>query len=137
VYNLKNDLVMCNLPTNKHIYLMMDGTFKFEDETNSLSPMSYKTFEEVSDAFVKYSTNLIHDRNISPTETGRRFFLADAIRGLRAAVIALIYNPENADFQSGNLKAQDAAGRDLRTGFRTMPPSWTPTTPPSEKGVGR
>lgn len=115
MYNLKNELVIGNLPMHPHLYLMKDGTFEFEDETNCLSKCGFKTFPEVKAAFYNYSIDLGNRTDtadgITRTEHGRRLHLADALRGLRTTIVHLIYSRENASIHTKGLDAIDAAGK--------------------------
>jgi len=112
VYNLNSAIVIGNMsPCHPHIYVMKDGTFKFEDETNCLSDESYNTFREVKDAFYKYAAELCTIEKVGPVEGGRRLFLADCMRGLRTTINHLIHSKDNADFHKKNLDAMDAAGK--------------------------
>ena len=110
MYNLNSANVIGNLPMHPHLYLMKDGTFKFEDETNCLSSESYKTFPEVKAAFYSYSAELCGTKT-DPVEVGRRLFLADCMRGLRTTINHLIHSADNAQFHKRNLEAMDAAGK--------------------------
>ena len=109
MYNLNSANVIGNLPMHPHLYLMKDGTFKFEDETNCLSSESYKTFPEVKAAFYSYSAELCGTKT-DPVEVGRRLFLADCMRGLRTTICHLLYSKENADVHK-KLDALEAAGK--------------------------
>lgn len=109
MYNQNNEDVIGTIPMHPHIYLMKDGTFRFEDETNCLSKESYNTFREVKDAFYSYAAELC--TGISSKETNRRLLLADALRGLRITINHLIYSTDNADFHKCNVDAANAAGK--------------------------
>ena len=109
MYNKNNEDVIGQIPMHPHIYLMVDGTFKFEDETNCLSKESYNTFREVKTAFNNYAAEL--HTGTSPVEIGRRLFLADCMRGLRITINHLIHSRDNADFHKHNVDAMDAAGK--------------------------
>jgi len=111
VYNTNSTTVIGNVPMCPHIYVMKDGTFKFEDEHNCLSYESYNTFREVRDAFYKYAAKLVTPDKIGPIENGRRLFLADCMRGLRTTINHLIHSADNAQFHKKNLDAMDAAGK--------------------------
>lgn len=109
MYNQRNSDVIGSIPMHPHIYLMKDGTFKYEDEHNCLSALSWSTFREVKDAFYKYSAELC--TGTSPVEIGRRLFLADCMRGLRTTINHLIHSADNADFHKRNGDAIEAAGK--------------------------
>ena len=58
MHNLKNRQVVGNLPADHHIYVMIDGTFEFEDEHGILSNNRYSSYVDVKNAFVKYANDL-------------------------------------------------------------------------------
>lgn len=116
MYNLNNDLVIKNLQTDPHIYVMKDGTFEFEDEQGVLSDNHYPSYVEAKRAFIKYADLLFgitedpKDSDIrARRETSRRLELASVLRGLRTTINMLIWSTDNFKFHQNNDNALHAA----------------------------
>lgn len=112
MHNLSNDLVIKNLQTDPHIYVMKDGTFEFEDEQGVLSDNHYPSYVEAKRAFIKYADLLfgITEEQEQLAEKNRRDALAAALTGIRSAIGLLIYTPENAKFHATTTYANHHAG---------------------------
>ena len=112
MYNLTNHLVIKNLLTDPHIYVMKDGTFEFEDETGVLSDRSFDSYKEAKRAFIKYADELfgVTEERDEQNEKIRREALAEALTGIRSAISLMIYTPENAKFHATTTYANHNAG---------------------------